>query len=135
VIKIVERNQNSGLDEFKGVVADVVLERNTFGETDSDQYHMTMKPEGIAMKGKTGFIHEWIRLSSKATQKSVPEGSIVERYLSQLEVVVPEVKKAKTLDEAFAMIKGKRLLFRRVKLGRAFQGHQPREMWVPVALA
>ena len=79
---MVERNTSTGLEEFKGVVVDVVLEKNTFGDTDNDQYHLTMKPEGIVMKGKTGFIHEWVRLSAKATQKSVPEGSIIERYLS-----------------------------------------------------
>lgn len=129
---MVERSTSQGLEEFKGLVADVVLEKNTFGDTESDQYHITMKPEGLQMKGKTGFIHEWIRLSAKATQKSVPEGSIIERYLSQLEVVLPDTKKAKTLDEAFAMLKGKRFLFRRVKLGRAFEGKPAREMWVPV---
>lgn len=133
--KVVDRNKNDGLVEFVGVVADVVLEKNTFtGDDESTQYHITMKPEGIAMKGKTGFIHEWVRLSAKATQKSVPEGSIIERYLSQLEVVMPDAKKAKTLDEAFAMMKGKSFLFRRVKLGRAFQGNQPRDMWTPCGL-
>lgn len=130
---MVERSVSSGLEEFKGIVADIVLENNTFGDNESSQYHITMKPEGLTMKGKTGFIHEWVRLSAKATQKSVPEGSIVERFLSQLEVVLPDAKKAKTLDEAFAMLKGKRFLFRRVKLGRAFEGKPAREMWVPVS--
>jgi hypothetical protein len=130
---MVERQSSQGLEEFKGIVAEVVLEKNTFGDAESDQYHITMKPEGLQMKGKTGFIHEWVRLSTKATQKSVPEGSIVERYLSQLEVVLPEAKKAKTLDEAFSLMKGKKFLFRRVKLGRAFEGKPAREMWVPVS--
>jgi hypothetical protein len=132
---MVERNTSTGLEEFKGVVVDVVLEKNTLGDNEADQYHITMKPEGITMKGKTGMLHEWVRLSAKATQKSVPEGSIVERYLSQLEVVLPDAKKAKTLDEAFSLMKGKRFLFRRVKLGRAFEGKPARELWCPVAPA
>ena len=132
---MVERSTSSGgLDEFVGTVENVVLEKNTFGETESDQYHITIKAEGVAIKGKTGLIHEWVKLSAKATQKSIPEGSIVERYLSSLEVVMPALKSAKTLDEAFSQLKGKKFLWRRVKLGRAFEGHPARDVWVPVVL-
>ena len=131
---MVERSTQNGLEEFVGVVVDVVLEKNTFVDSEQDQYHITMKPEGIEIKGKTGVIHEWIRLSPKATQTSVPEGSTVERYLSQLEVVLPEAKKAKTLEEAFFMMKGKKFLFRRVKLGRAYDGKPAKESWAPISL-
>lgn len=131
---MVDRNSGQGLEEFTGVVADVVLEKNTFSDADSDQYHITIKAEGVQVKGKTGFIHEWVRLSAKATQKSVPEGSIVERYLGAIESVVPEARLAKTLDEAFRLLVGKKFLWKRVKLGRAYAGNPPREMWTPVSL-
>jgi hypothetical protein len=133
---IVGRNTaGEGLEEFKGIVVDVTLEKNSKFDTDQDQYHITMRPEGVTMKGKTGVFHEWVKFSKKATQKSVPEGSIMERYLSQIETLIPEAKKAETLDQAFALLKGKKFLFRKVKLGRAFQGNQPKEMWTPVAMA
>jgi len=131
---MVERNAGQGLEKFTGTVADVVLEKNTFADADSDQYHITIKADGVNVKGKTGFIHEWVRLSAKATQKSVPEGSIVERYLGAIEAVVPEARLAKTLDEAFKLLIGKKFTWSRVKLGRAFAGNPPREMWVPQSL-
>jgi hypothetical protein len=122
------------LEEFTGKVTEVVLEKSTFEDTEQDQYHIVMAPEDIQIKGKTGALHEWVKLSAKATQKSVPEGSIVERYLSQLEVVLPDAKKAKTLSEAFGMMKGKTFKFKRLKLGRPFQGKPAKEMWTPVEL-
>jgi len=124
------------LEEFTGKVTDVALEVSTFEDNaEQQQYHITMVPEGVTIKGKTGALHEWIKLSPKATQKSVPEGSVVERYLSQLEVVLPESKSAKTLSEAFGMMKGKRFKFKRLKLGRPFKGQPAKELWVPVQTA
>jgi len=132
---VVRNTAGEGLEEFRGTVVDVVLEKNSKYDSEQDQYHITMKPDGIVMKGKTGVFHEWVKFSKKATQKSVPEGSILEKYLSQIEILLPEAKKAETLDQAFALLKGKKFLFRRIKLGRAFQGNQSSEHWAPVALA
>lgn len=130
---MVDRSTSNALEEFVGVVEDVVLEKNTFADNDSDQFHIIMDPEDVDIQGKTGKLHEWVRLSPKTTDTTVPEGSVVERYLSQIELVVTEAKKAKTLKEAFDMMKGKKFQFKRVALGRAFEGKPARKLWVPTA--
>lgn len=134
VVTTVIRQTANILDEFKGVVEDVILEKNTLADAEQDQYHIVMNPEDVEVKGKTGKLHEWIRLSPKTTQESIPEGSIIDKFLTQLEIVLPDSKKAKTLDEAFGMMKDKKFLFKRVKLGKSFEGHPARSVWTPVQL-
>lgn len=131
-MKVVERQTANLLEEFSGEVVDVQLEMNQFADTDSSQFHITMKPTDKEIKGKTGMLHEWIRMSPKSKEEIIPEGSILDKYLTQVEMLVPEAKKAKTLTEAFATIKGKKFTFKKVKLGRSFEGHAAREYWVPV---
>ena len=133
-MKIVERTGQNMLEEFEGKVIDVVLEKNTFADNETSQYHLTIEGLNIDVKGKTGHIHEWIRLSPKAKEEAVPEGSIVDKYLTQLEIVLPEVKKAKTLGDAFGMMKGKSFVFKKVKLGRAFEGNPARSLWLPLSI-
>ena len=131
---IVERTTQTGMEEFEGTVKDVVLEKNSFQDEISDQYHITMEPTTLVIKGKTGFLHEWLRLSPKTTQTAVPEGSVVERYLAQVELCLSEARKAKTLNEALALMKGKTFLFKKVKLGRSYEGRPAREVWTPIRL-
>jgi hypothetical protein len=131
---MVERTQPQGLEEFTGKVEDVVLEKNTFADTESDQYHIIMVPIDIKVGGKTERLHEWIRLSPKTTQTSIPEGSVVDRYLQQVEVCIPAAKKAKTIAEALGMMKGRTFKFKKVKLGRSFEGKPAREVWTCVSL-
>jgi hypothetical protein len=87
----------------------------------------------VEIKGKTGMLHEWIRSPPTSTNESVPQGSVVDRYLQQVEIVVPAARKAKTVIEALLMMKGKKFKFKRLKLGKAFEGHEAREYFVPVA--
>lgn len=131
---MVDRMTQTGLEEFEGKVMDVVLEKNTFQDTESDQYHITMEPTTLTVKGKTGLLHEWLRLSPKTTQTAVPEGSVVERYLAQVELCLTEARKLKTLDEALKLMKGKTFLFKKVKLGRSYEGRPAREVWTPIRL-
>jgi len=130
---MVERTTANLLVEFNGTVEDVQLEKNTYADADNDQFHITMKPVDKEIKGKTGLLHEWIRMSPKSKEEMIPEGSILDKYLTQVEMLVPEAKKAKTLSDAFNCMKGKKFTFKKVKLGRAFEGHAAREYWVPVS--
>jgi hypothetical protein len=131
VLKVVERTSPNILEEFKGEVVSVDLEKNQFADSESDQYHVSIKGLDIEVSGKTGLIHEWIRLSPKTRQEAVPEGSIVDKYLTQLELVLPEAKKMKTVDEAFKLMVGKSFVFKKVKLGKSFEGHAARSIWIP----
>jgi hypothetical protein len=132
---IVERTSPNVLDEFTGKVVDVVLEKNTFADSDTDQYHISMEASDVDVKGKTGLIHEWIRLSPKTKQEAVPEGSVMDKYLTALELVLPEAKKEKAIDGALKLMIGKAFIFKKVKLGRSFEGHPARAMWTPHARA
>jgi hypothetical protein len=131
---MVERTTQTGLESFEGKVVEITLEKNSFQDVESDQYHIQMEPTTVAIKGKTGFLHEWLRLSPKTTQTAVPEGSVVERYLAQVELCIPEARKEKTLDGALKLMKGKTFEFRKVKLGRSYEGRPAREVWTPVKL-
>jgi len=131
---MVERVTQTLMESFEGKVTDVTLEKNTFQDTESDQYHISMEPTTIVVKGKTGFLHEWLRLSAKTTQTAIPEGSVVERYLSQVELCLPEARKAKTLNEALNLMKGRTFEFKKVKLGRSYEGKPAREVWTPIRL-
>ena len=134
VVKVVTRTTANLLEEFDGEVVDVVLEQNTYNDDASSQFHITMKPTSVEVKGKTGLLHEWIRMSPKSTEEVVPEGSVLDKYLTQVEMIVSEAKKAKTLTEAFKCIVGKKFTFKKVKLGRSFEGHSAREYWTPTVL-
>lgn len=132
---MVDRSVAKQFEEFTGVVVDVQLEQNQIGENETAQFHITMKPEGMEIKGKTGFLHEWIRFSPQAKEDLIPEGSVMDKYLTQIELLIPEAKKAKTASEAFGLLKGRKFLFRKAKLGRSFQNQPAREYWLCVSKA
>jgi hypothetical protein len=131
---MVTRTEAKGLESCTATVTGIELESNKL-EAGATQWHIEMDPEDVEIKGKTGKLHEWIRLPGTATEESVPQGSVVDRYLQQLEIAIPEAKKAKTLREAFEMMKGKKFKFKRLKLGKAFEGHEARAYWAPISLA
>jgi hypothetical protein len=134
---LVTRVEPAAFSEFTGLVKNVTKESNKVGDMTeaTEQYHIEIEALDKEIKGKTGHIHEWIRLSKTAKQDTIPTGSVVDRFLQQLEIVFPEVKNSKTLDEAFNVLKDKKLKFKKMKLGKAFEGHDAREYWIPVSVA
>ena len=131
VAKIVERIESSGLEEFEGTVVAVECETGMEGRL---QYHVSIKPTSIEVKGSTGRMHEWIPMSPKATENSVPQGSVMDKYLTQIEICISAAKKAATIADAFSLLKGKTFSFKKIKLGQSFDGHPAKEYIVPVAL-
>lgn len=126
---MVERSEAKGLEKFKGEVESVEAEEGIEGRT---QYHVVMKPIDIEVGGATGRLHEWIPMSPKATEETVPQGSVLDRYLTQVELVIDEAKQAKTVAEALNLMVGKKFQFKRVKLGKEYEGKPAREYSVPV---
>jgi len=132
---MVTRVESKAFTEFTGTVKSVASESNQIGDTPAtEQYHIQIDAEDVEIKGKTGLIHEWIRMPPTAKPNSIPQGSVVDRYLQQVELVVPEAKDAETVEAAFALLQGKKFLFKRMKLGKAYEGHEAREYFVPVTL-
>lgn len=128
---MVQRVETKGLDEFVGTVESVELE---VGIEDRKQYHVVIDPEDIEIKGQTGRMHEWIPMSPKSKEDALPQGSVMDRFLLQLEIVIKEAKKAVTVKEALQLMVGKKFKFSKIKLGKDFSGHAAKEYIVPVQL-
>ena len=126
-----ERKESQGLQKFDAVVKTVEAETGAEGRT---QYHITMEPIGIEITGATGVLHEWVPMSATATEDSIPQGSVLDRYLSQVEICIDEAEKAKTVEKALKLMVGKKFTFKKMKLGKDFDGHKAREYAVPVAV-
>jgi hypothetical protein len=119
------------MDEIEGIVTSV--EPETSAATGLAQYHIKIDPTNFKVKGPTKLLHEWIGLSRTATEEQVPQGSVLERYLTQIEICIPAAKRAATIKQAFNMMVGKKFRFQRLKLGKEFEGNPAREYIVPVA--
>lgn len=134
VLTMVQRSAaGEGLTEFKGTVTEIIKKEGKFG----DEIELLITPEdpSIIKKGKTGVFHEFLRFSEKASEDSVPEGSVLDAYLKEVESVFPEAKKLVTVSEAISLMKDVKLLFRRKPLGKKFGEYDASEHWVPVTKA
>jgi hypothetical protein len=129
----IERTEAQGLEEFKGTVESVELEDSKLIDAGS-QFHIKIKALDVKVEGKTGYIHDWIRQTETTTANSVPRGSVIDRYLAQLEIVMPEVKKCTTVEQAFKLLVGKTFTFKKMALGKAFSGHEARSYWLETKL-
>lgn len=127
---MVKRSESSGLDEFEGKVTDVKFETTADGRR---QYHLFIDPKDFEVKGPSRSMHEWVPLSAKAKEDDIPQGSVMDRYLQQLEICIKEAKNAVTVKDVFNLMKGKDFRFQRIKLGKDYDGHQARDYIVPVA--
>jgi hypothetical protein len=129
---LVQRVEMSGgLDDFEGVVDSVELEA---GIDDRRQYHVRINPTSFKVKGPTQQVHEWIPMSPRSTEEAVPQGSVVDRYLMQLEIALPEVKAVAKVGDALKRMEGKKFHFKRLKLGKDFDGKKAKDYIVPVGL-
>jgi len=128
---MVVRTEATRLDEFEGIVESVELE---IGLEDRKQYHLVINPTSLKVGGATGRIHEWIPVSPKSTEEQVPQGSVMDRYLTQVEICVTGAKTAKTIKEELGMMVGKKFKFKKIKLGKDFNNNPAKEYAVPVML-
>lgn len=135
VRNMTERTKPQLFEEFVGVVSDIKIEPTKMeGQDDGEQYHLYLKPSDKEIKGQTGFIHEWVRIPAKATDSSVPEGSVLDKYLQQIEILFNEAKAKSGHIEEMQLLVGKSFLFKKVKHGKSFEGHEAKPYWTPVAL-
>lgn len=124
---MVERTVSEGLREFEGTVERVDFEPAMSKDARS-QFKITIK---TPVSKKSGYMYEWLGLSSTATVDKIPEGSNLDKYLYNIEQILPETKKMKSVEEVLSSLVGKRFLFVRMKLGKAFKGHEAKEFWTP----
>ncbi len=132
---MVERTSSEGIDQFEGEVIDVLEEPSSLNEGEM-QYHITMKPsdEKLLKDTKTGMFHEWLRITKTTTATTVAEGSVLDSYLKEVEVCIPEAKKVETIKEALETMKGKKIRFVKKVLGKSFEGKESTPRFVPQAV-
>jgi len=132
---MVERTKGEMIEDFDGLCdkVEIVPDQMTEG---GEQIHLELKPddEELLKDSKTGRFHEWLRLTKTTTEDTVPEGSKLEAYLKEIEMVLPGAKKEEKVVDAFKVMEGKRFHFVRKVLGRAFKGHEARPSFIPQQL-
>lgn len=130
---MVDRTEAQGFEEFKGKVESVTLEPAT-EEDRQDQYHIVIEPIDVEVTGKTGRMHDWIRVTKTTTNESVPLGSVIDAYIKAIERIDSSVKKEPTVSGVFKWLVGKTFKFNQEKLGKAFGDHPAADYWVPVKI-
>jgi hypothetical protein len=126
---MVERTEMSGgIDEFVGFARKIEMIDGNFGK----QIHIEIEPEDKALikEGKTGRFHEFIRLTPKTTETSVPTGSVLDLYLREVEDVFRDAKKETNVLQALKHILDKKCLYKKRKLGRKFEGKEAADHWI-----
>jgi len=126
---MVERTESQGFEEFVGFARKVQLVDGNFGK----QIEILLEPEdkSVLKKSKTGFFHEWIRFTASTTETSVPEGSVLDIYLREVESVFKEAKRCESVMDALGTLLDKKVLYKKKKLGKRFEGKEAADHWVP----
>ena len=128
---MVERIESSGgLEEFDAIVEKIELEEGIEGRK---QYHLILNPTSFVVKGSSKKMHEWLPLSRTASENAIPQGSVLDKFLMQVEIMFSEAKKKSTVFEELSILVGKKFKFKKLKLGRDFNDKKAREYLVPVA--
>jgi hypothetical protein len=133
-MNLVQKTESQGWEDFEGEVVDVMLEEPK-EEGYQSQWHILMKPLNRKMKKEGSYMHEWVRQTSTTTDTSVPQGSVISRFVEELEMLHgKQVKDLKTVAEVFNFMKGKKYLFKQKVLGQSFNKNPASAYWTPVKL-
>jgi len=124
---MVERTESKEFSEFEGTV-EQVEEVDSKLKDNSKQYKLSLKTQ----ISSTGYMYEWINIPETAKGDSVPEGSNLDKYLIEVEMLHSEVKEISTVTDALKFLVGKTYLFKKKKLGKSYKGQEAKEFWVPV---
>jgi hypothetical protein len=131
---MVDRTEAAGFDEFVGFARKISPVQGNFGP----QIEIEIEPEDksiLTSKSKTGRFHEWLRLSAKATENSVPTGSVLDLYLKRVEALFRDAKKEESVIKALSYLLDKKIVYQKEQLGRKFEGKDAADHWVPTRLA
>ena len=121
-------------EEFKGKVIKIEIDSPpSFPEI--KQYHLFVQPSEIDVKGASGFFHIFIRIPKKTLEKGeVVEGSVLYRYIQEIQSLVKESKGATKIEEVFETMVNKTFLFKKQILGQSYKGNPARQYFTPKEL-
>lgn len=130
---MVERTEAKGLDEFEGTVKSVEKVESKIDNSDGSkayQYEVLMETDASS----TGKMHNWLRIPKTATETSVPDGSVLDRFIQELEVLDKTLRKKDKVEDVLTWMIEKKFKFVKKKLGKAFDGKEAADYWVPVQI-
>ena len=129
---MVQRKTAEVLEEFDGMVSKIEIVPDQINEG-QEQYHLEMTPDDKEMlkESKTGKFHVWIRKTKTTKEDSIAEGSILDRYITEIEAVFKEAKQKQTIFEALSVMKNVRCHFIRKTLGKKYKGFDSKPIFVP----
>ena len=113
---------------FTGIVEEV---REEQGYKKFKTIHIIIKAEDIEIKGETGRMHDYIHTPSFF---EIDEGSNADKYLSQVEKLIPQARDKNNLLEALKLMVGKRFKFEIKMLGAWKKDFQLRFFNFPIEL-
>ena len=123
-------------DAIDGICESANVEQSDY--TPNGQYHLIIKPTtaiGIdfVKDSKTKRFHNYIKVSEKTTPEEIAEDSVLDKFIQEVEVVLPKTKQIKTHVEVINVLVGKKFRWIQKRLGRSFEGKEGRSYWVPIA--
>lgn len=122
-------------DAFKGTIVTVTREPSGLeGQEEKERFHLEIEPLNVEIKGKTGKMHEWYPISDKTTETEFMENSVLDNLAKELNILVDGFEKTELINDAFKLLEGKSFLFRKIRLGRSFEGKEAKEYWTPKQL-
>ena len=132
---MVERTKAEMTESFDGMCTKIEIVPDQMNEgMNKIHLELAQDDEELLADTKTQRFHVWLRMTDKTTDKSVPEGSKIEAYLKEIEIVIKEAKKAVKVLDAFKTLEGKHVRYVRKVLGRSYKGYEARPDFVPQAL-
>jgi hypothetical protein len=136
VINMVERTKSEGVDQFIGQVVsiDIVDDKQNPGRK---QYHIQIEPEdsSLLVGTATGKFHEWLSITKTTTDTSVAEGSKLDNYLKEIEIMFPEAKRTEKIKDVLDLLLNKKIKFVKKVIGKSYEGKESKPCFVPHSLA
>lgn len=124
--------ESEALTQFEGKIVGHEKKAGEFGE----QYIQELKPADptLIKNGKTGSFWNYLRVPPTATDDELPKDSVLQKFVEAVCKADKDLKKCNTVHELFSAMDKKSYLFSKMKLGKSFENHDARDVWVPVAL-
>jgi hypothetical protein len=134
--KMVERMKFEKIEEFDGRCEKIEIVEGTDDFEGTKQIHMAITPLDEPTKekvadSKTKQLHNFISLKCNVDGTKVADGSNIEKYLIEIESLIPAAKKAATIIDAFRYLEKQPLHYVNKKLGKSFKGFEGKCYYVP----
>jgi|TARA_R100001530_G_scaffold136375_1_gene116836 hypothetical protein len=129
---MVEVTKSELVSEFDGVCKTIEVVEDQLNEG-QQQIHLEIEPcdPDLLKNSKTGRFHVYLRMTKSCTENSVAEGSVIHRYLQEVNAALPESKDKDLLLDSIRTLKDKKMHYVSKVLGKSYGGHESRAVFIP----